>query len=68
MNITNIKNMSTIERLQVMEEIWDSFTFEKSDLESPEWHKKILNERRANIAGGKANFITLDELKNIAKR
>lgn len=68
MNITNIKNMSTIERLQVMEEIWDSFIFEKSDIESPEWHKKILNERRVNIASGKAKFITLDELKNIAKR
>jgi putative addiction module component (TIGR02574 family) len=68
MNITDVKNMSTVERLQIMEEIWDSFTYEKNDLGSPEWHNKILDERRADISGGKAKFISLIELKNLAKR
>lgn len=43
---TEIKKMSTLERLQTMEELWDSLCQEKSDLESPKWHKDILEERR----------------------
>jgi len=68
MNITDIRNMSTIERIQIMEEIWDSFIYENKELESPEWHKKILNERKKDIASGKAGFISLEELKAIRNK
>ncbi len=54
--------MSTAERLQVMEVLWDSFRFENEKIETPEWHENILQERKEKIASGNAKFISLSEL------
>ena len=63
MNIANFKKMSTTERLQVMEALWDSFLYENGKIESPQWHEQILEERKMKIANGKAKFISLEDLK-----
>ena len=63
MTRTEIKKMSIIERLQAMEELWDSLCHEESEIESPEWHKDILESRRKKIKEGKAEFISLEDLK-----
>jgi len=34
--------MNTSERLQTMEALWDSLLYENGEIESPEWHEKIL--------------------------
>ena len=65
MDIAEIKKMSTSERLQVMEVLWDSFRYEHECIETPEWHENILQERREKIASGTATFISLSELKKI---
>jgi hypothetical protein len=62
-NIQEIKNMSRIERLQAMEAIWDSLIDEESEIESPEWHRDILEERRRKIETGEAEFISLEKLR-----
>jgi len=67
MNSIEIKKMSVIERLQAMEAIWDSLLYEESEIESPEWHKDILEERKRKIEDGKAEFISLKELKTSRK-
>ena len=66
MNIIEIKKMSMIERLQAMEALWDSLMDEDSEIESPHWHRDILEERKRKIENGKAEFVSLEELK--AKR
>jgi putative addiction module component (TIGR02574 family) len=63
MNMIEIRKMSIIERLQAMEALWDSLLHEESQIESPEWHRDILEERRKKIDKGKAEFISLEELK-----
>jgi len=63
MNIANFKKMSTTERLQVMEALWDSLLYENEKIESPQWHEQILEERKKKIANGKAKFISLEDLK-----
>jgi putative addiction module component (TIGR02574 family) len=67
MNRLEIKGMSTIERLQVMEALWDSFMEDDSKVESPEWHRGILEERKQKIENGKAEFVSLKELRTIRK-
>jgi hypothetical protein len=57
-----IKKMSTIDRLKAMEALWDALTHDDA-IESPEWHKDILAERKSKIESGDAEFITIDELK-----
>jgi putative addiction module component (TIGR02574 family) len=63
MNTSEIKKMSTIERLQTMEAIWDSLLYDETDIDSPEWHQSILEERRRKIEHGKAKFFSIEELK-----
>jgi len=64
MMITEIRKMSIIERLQAMEELWDLLCHEEIEIESPEWHKDILESRRKKIAKGEAEFISLEDLKS----
>ena len=64
-----IKRMSFAERLQTMELLWRSMTAEPDKLESPGWHKKILEKRLAKVEAGKGEFLTLAQLKKrLSKR
>lgn len=67
MNTLEIKKMSTTDRLQVMEALWDSFMEEDLEIDSPGWHESILEERKRKIKNGNAEFISLQELKNSYK-
>ena len=63
MNTLEIKKMSAIECLQAMEALWDSFMEKESEIDSPEWHQEIIEKRKRKIKDGKAEFISLEELK-----
>ena len=63
MNTIEIKRMNTIERLQIMEALWDSLLYDESEIESPKWHGSILSERKRKIENGRAEFISIKELK-----
>jgi len=67
MNTIQIKKMSTVERLQAMEALWESLLEEEAQIVSPDWHEDILEKRKTKIEGGKAEFISLEELKNIRR-
>jgi putative addiction module component (TIGR02574 family) len=64
MNTLEISKMSTVERLQAMEALWDSLIHEETEPESPKWHQDALDARSKKIAEGKAEFISLKELKS----
>jgi putative addiction module component (TIGR02574 family) len=63
METIDIKKMSTTERLHIMETIWDSLLYEETEIDSPEWHSDILEKRKRKIESGKAQFLSLEELK-----
>jgi putative addiction module component (TIGR02574 family) len=67
MNTLEIKKMSRLERLQAMELLWDSLIDEASEMESPEWHRDILEERKRKVQNGKAEFISFEKLKDSRK-
>jgi putative addiction module component (TIGR02574 family) len=63
MTTSEITKMSTSERLQTMEAIWDSFNHDQVEIQSPEWHKDVLSARRKKIKQGEAEFISFADLK-----
>ncbi|MBF0235895.1 MAG: addiction module protein [Desulfamplus sp.] len=63
MNAVEIRKMSTVDRLQMMEVIWDSLLYDEAGITSPEWHGNILEERKKKIEAGKADFISIRELR-----
>ena len=65
MDPAEIKKMSTADRIQTMEALWDSLISEESFIaSSPSWHEDILNERREKIKNKDTEFISLQKLKD----
>ena len=59
-----IERMSGAERLQSIEMLWKSLLHNNAWVESPAWHRDVLDARRSLIAEGKASFLTMDELRD----
>lgn len=47
-----IKQMSKIEKLQTMEFLWKELSNESTSLESPSWHKELLDETEIRFKKG----------------
>ncbi|NLH43857.1 MAG: addiction module protein [Planctomycetes bacterium] len=63
MDTREIKRMSRTERLAAMEALWESLVEEEGEIESPDWHRDILEERKQKIESGEAEFISLEKLR-----
>ena len=58
---SDLAELPVEERLKCMEVLWDSLRVSEPD--SPEWHGRVLSERRAKIESGEAKYLTGSELK-----
>ena len=65
MSIDEIKNLNIKERLILINTIWETLESESNQVESPEWHKKLLEHRIEKIKNGEAEFISIDDLRKI---
>ena len=63
MGIAEIKKMSTAERITAMEQLWDALCHEEKEMESPQWHKGVLEKRREKLSSDEARFYTMEQLK-----
>lgn len=61
---SELEKMSVTERLQVMDQLWDSLNRCGDEIPSPDWHKDILADRKARAQRGEAKFLTLDQLRS----
>ena len=46
-----------------MEAIWEDLSREEQNLEVPQWHKELLDERERLLAEGKAQYVDWEEAK-----
>lgn len=64
-----LNDMTVSEKLQLMEALWEDLTRNAEAIESPEWHREILEERERRIASGKVQFSDWEQAKaDIRKR
>jgi hypothetical protein len=64
-----LSEMTVSEKLQLMEALWADLSRNPDDLESPEWHGEVLEQRERKIAGGEARFSDWEQAKaEIRKR
>lgn len=59
----DIKKMSTDERIQAMEALWDALLHEDIEPVSPQWHEDILVERKKSLKNKNTKFMSIEELK-----
>lgn len=55
--------MSLQEKLAAMESLWEDLAHTPEAIESPAWHKDILDERRQRLAEGQSRFIDWETAK-----
>ena len=58
------KKSQVTERLQTMDQLWDSLTRDCDEIPSPNWHQDVLADRKARAQRGEAKFLTLTELRS----
>ncbi len=65
MGIDEIKNLDINQRLNLIDMIWQTLENQEKDIESPTWHKDILEKRLEKIEKNEVKYIYLDELKKL---
>lgn len=64
MSIAEVSKLTLREKLQIMELIWQDLRSHVDGMDAPESHRKLLDERQARVASGKAQVRDWDELKH----
>lgn len=59
----SLESMSTEEKIQVMEFIWDDLCKKADNIPSPPWHKTVLDEREEAIKRGEEQFLDWETAK-----
>lgn len=58
-----LKEMSFHEELAAMDSLWEDIARTPEAIESPAWHKDILNERHQRLAEGQSQFVDWETAK-----
>ena len=64
MNISlPLDKMTRLDKIAVMEKLWDDLCRDPESIPSPTWHKEVLEAREKEIKEGKAKFTSFDQAK-----
>ncbi|MBT3227078.1 MAG: addiction module protein [Deltaproteobacteria bacterium] len=61
--LQNIHELPRIDKIKIMEFIWEELTVLDQDFESPKWHKKVLSETEERMKNGQEEVLDWDEAK-----
>ncbi len=64
MNISlPLDKMTKLDKIAVMEKLWDDLCRDPESIPSPTWHKDVLEAREKEINEGKAKFASFNKAK-----
>ena len=58
-----LDKMTSLDKIAVMEELWDDLCRNPESITSPKWHEDTLAAREKEINEGKAKFASFDQAK-----
>ena len=58
-----LETMSVSDKIQIMENIWQSFRQNPSEVESPAWHNDVLSARQTRASNGTSQYDDWDKVK-----
>jgi len=59
-----VEKMATVEKIALMERLWDNLSRRPEELKSPEWHGQVLADRIAAVREGRTEFVEWSDAKN----
>jgi putative addiction module component (TIGR02574 family) len=63
-----LNEMTREEKLAAMEALWEDLVQNPEAIESPAWHKEVLDERLRNLKEGKSKFIDWETAKEALRK
>jgi hypothetical protein len=61
--IPPIEEMTPAQRVELMEALWKAMSRKPEEIESPEWHRTVLEEREQALARGETHFVDWEDAK-----
>jgi hypothetical protein len=58
-----LQEMTLQEKLAAMEALWEDLSRTPEAIESPAWHKEVLEQRQNRVAEGKAGYTAWETAK-----
>ena len=59
----DLQQMSVLEKLRLMEDLWRDLSKDERNLVSPEWHGTVLAEREKKLASGEDTLVDWETAK-----
>ncbi|MBA7583174.1 hypothetical protein ES708_25114 [subsurface metagenome] len=56
-----LDKMTNLDKIAVMEKLWDDLCRDPESIPSPTWHKDVLGAREKELDEGKAKFTSFDQ-------
>ena len=64
MNATvDLRQMSLVEKMRLMEDLWLDISKHEDAVPSPEWHGEVLAERERKLASGEDSLVDWETAK-----
>ena len=58
-----LDKMTNLEKIAVMEKLWDDLCRDPEAIPSPKWHKDVLEAREKEINEGRAKFTSFNQAR-----
>ncbi|MEM9400778.1 MAG: addiction module protein [Verrucomicrobiota bacterium] len=65
--VLDFGHMSKLEKVQAMEALWNDLSDHEEELESPDWHATVLEQREKDLQEGKDEFIPLEKAQEVLR-
>lgn len=62
-----LDKMTNLEKIAVIEKLWDDLCRDPEFIQSPKWHQEVLESREKDVNEGKAKFTSFDKAKERIK-
>jgi hypothetical protein len=62
-----LQQMTAVDKLQAIEEIWADLVRVSKDVPAPAWHGDVLHAREQRVADGTAQFLDIDDAKRAVR-
>jgi putative addiction module component (TIGR02574 family) len=59
----SIETISVAEKMRLLESVWESLRAHPTDVQSPDWHREVLEDRKRRLEDGRATVSTWADAK-----
>jgi hypothetical protein len=63
----SLSHLSRLEKVRMINDLWDDLTHDTEYVQSPGWHEQALEETRQQLANGEIDSVDWNEAKQILR-